>query len=534
MPILKKGKDGEFCARHVRRCNSHHNTARSAAVTPTSTGTCAPSNFNTTLQAESTTDTYCYDNTASCNLQRSSSRVGQNGRWLWKLQPSSSSVGQIGQWIWKPNEPCENNNHESTNGSKVPPLTKSYSHYNSTSYCTPTPDPCAEDQVPARKHRHRVRRRQWHCTETKLQYQDQQKKQQNKKYGENCTEEQSTIACELFENRSQYLHRSDHRQPRVNFNNDAWCSTFDDSCHSHKATTKDSETPLYEVQIHKKYNRRSCAFEISHVTKTIHPTYATYFSSELGCHTQEDQTGASIRAAETAHLVWKSFKRVVDTLGWDIIVQIPTTCTKTVNQRQLQNGWCVIHSSSGAWARFHSAASVLQTSNTNASGFTVEIPALKEPYVASKHILGTNTGWYPGVHSNANIGGSSKVSFDEFGNICLESDGKPPADNAYDTAVQVVRAWQQYAYDWSGGQLVIGGLEAKVDRRCMRITVTAPVVLSNTGSYGCEDLGSKGVRNWFFWHRTNRFCKPGWNKQRHPRKYYQPNPHNIVQCGGLV
>lgn len=519
MTILKKGPNGEFCERHVRQCHSYYSTAPSAARTTTSAGTCAPTIVNTTLHVQSTTDNYCFDDTAaqpSC-----------------KLKPSSSYAGKNGCWVWKPQDPCEINYPAPE---KAPALTRSYSQYSNTNYCNTAPDPCAETQAPVRQRCRRVRCRQWQCSNVEVQCELQPKKEQNKKHGDACTDEVDTIACDLLENGKQHWNRPNRQHPRVTVYNSAGRGTLHDCCITPGSAawpSKESETPLYEVRFHKKYNRRSCAFEISYVTKTIHPAYAAYFSSGPGCHTQEDQTGASISATETAQLVWKSFKRVVNTLGWDIVVQIPTTCTKTVQQRQLHHGWAGGHSASGALARFNSAASVLQPSDTNAGVFTVEVPALKEPYVANKHTLGTNIGWYPDVHNHAN-GGGSNTFLDGFGNICVESNYKQPADNSYDTAVQVVRAWQHYAYEWSGGQLVIGGLEAEVDRRCMRITVTAPVVLSRTGAYGCEDLGSKGLRNWFFWHRTNRFCKPGWGQPRHPRKYYEPKPHNIVQCGGRV
>lgn len=523
MVILEKRPNGQFCERRVRRCHSHHTSARTTARSAASAASYAPSNVNATLYAQSTVDSYCYNDTAT---QDSS-----------KLQRSTSYGGRNGRCAWRPHDPCETNNDTSKKCKQKKPLTTSQSQYNTGNYCTPTPDPCTETQVPVLHRRRRVRRRQWHCHDTELQCQEQPKTQHNKKNGDVCRTEVKPSVFDVFENRSPNFNKPKHMQPCIPVINDSGRAKPKGNCYTPSPILawpfKESEAPLYEVRLHKKYNRRSCTFEISHVTKTIHPAYAAYFSTGSGCHTQEDQTGASIRAAETADLVWRSFKNVVDTLGWEIVVQIPTTCTKTVQQRHAHHGWDVNHSANGALTRFNSAASVLQPSYTDACSFTVDVPALKEPYVANKDTLGTNTGWYPGVKKNEKEG-RSITFFDEFDDFCVEVDNGNLADNAYETAVQVVRAWQHYSYVWSGGQLVIAGLEAEVDQRCMRITVTAPVVLSHSESYGCEDLGSKGLRNWFFWHRPNRFCKPSWDQPRNARKYYQPKPQNIVQCGGGV
>ena len=40
-------------------------------------------------------------------------------------------------------------------------------------------------------------------------------------------------------------------------------------------------------------------------------------------------------------------------------------------------------------------------------------------------------------------------------------------------------------------------------------------------SAGAGD-GPKGIRNFFAYHRCNKYCKPHWNKPRDAAKFYEP------------
>lgn len=81
---------------------------------------------------------------------------------------------------------------------------------------------------------------------------------------------------------------------------------------------------------------------------------------------------------------------------------------------------------------------------------------------------------------------------------------------------------------------MIGSTQAAVDKKRKRIMIIAPTIMSTRkGAYGAEDIGMKGIRNFFYWNPTcgsglvPRFVKP-----RHTGFYYEPCPTNRAKCNG--
>lgn len=166
----------------------------------------------------------------------------------------------------------------------------------------------------------------------------------------------------------------------------------------------------------------------------------------------------------------RSFRREVDMRGYDISVQVPTE-TKVRNTKAQGTG----------------------------TG-PLLVPALIEPYLQDTQTIMCNSGW--------------------------------TTDDRDGSAQRLLLALPHYSYVWSDCEFMIGSLQASIDNDCKRITIRAPTLMSRVGNvYGCEDIGMKGIRNYFYWHPSNRlvpeFVKPSGTSYNH-----EPSPRNLVNSRG--
>lgn len=123
--------------------------------------------------------------------------------------------------------------------------------------------------------------------------------------------------------------------------------------------------------------------------------------------------------------------------------------------------------------------------------------SLQEPYMPETQTIMCNTGW--------------------------------TTDNDYnEVPQQLLLALPHFSFKWSNRQFMIGSLQASIDHRHKLITIIAPTLMSREGNkYGCEDLGMKGICNYFCWNPRNRYV-PNFEVPRYPEFIHEPTPRNLV------
>lgn len=219
----------------------------------------------------------------------------------------------------------------------------------------------------------------------------------------------------------------------------------------------DKYSPVYSVRKHTCYNYRTCRYETSHVTRSLHSTFS---------HCGDGQVCSSILAAEKTLQVVRSFRREVDRCGYDIFVDVPVETSVKKKNSTRRYKWCA--------------------------------PALKEKYYPGTKTVFCNTGWT----SNEFEGTAKKLLF----------------------------ALPHYSYVWSDGKFMIGSTQAAVDTRKRTITLVAPTLMSKKAqTYGAEDIGIRGIRNFFYWNPSSRLV-PDFVTPRCTQFYYNPSPTNKAKC----
>ena len=82
----------------------------------------------------------------------------------------------------------------------------------------------------------------------------------------------------------------------------------------------------------------------------------------------------------------------------------------------------------------------------------------------------------------------------------------------------MLQALTHFSFHESGGKYVLcdlqGGLFENGD-----VILTDPVILSMTRSYGVTDLGLDGIRNFFYRHKCNKWCRT-WNLPDKRSRYF--------------
>lgn len=137
---------------------------------------------------------------------------------------------------------------------------------------------------------------------------------------------------------------------------------------------------------------------------------------------------------------------------------------------------------------------------TSSSKHSSSVPALMEPYLPDTQTIMCNSGW-----------------------ITEGRDG---------TAQKLLLAVPHYSYMWSRREFMIGSLQASIDHRHKRITIKAPTLMSREGNvYGCEDIGMKGICNYFYWHPSSRYV-PDFVKPRQTQISHKKSPQNLVSGRG--
>lgn len=204
------------------------------------------------------------------------------------------------------------------------------------------------------------------------------------------------------------------------------------------------------------------------MTRTVNPHYAS---------NGRDEIAASILSAMKTKQVVRSFRHDVDTRGYDISVQVPTETSLRISDGHTTKGTGVVEGKRA-----------------------YVMPALTEPYLPDTQTIMCNSGW-----------------------TTDERDG---------TAQRLLLALPHYSYMWSGREFMVGSLQASIDTERRRITIRAPTLMSRAGrTYGSEDIGMKGIRNYFYWHPSSRlvpqFVRPSGTSYNH-----EPSPQNLVCSHG--
>ena len=220
--------------------------------------------------------------------------------------------------------------------------------------------------------------------------------------------------------------------------------------------------------------------KITHVTKTVRRSVAAR------CSQDTDQIHQAVRAARMTERVARAFCRDVDTRGWTIDVVVPTV-TQVKVRRPLRKQKSV-----------GSLRALLSLSNTQIANTLANsdmVAALSEPYVPGLEKVLGNSGWF------------------------TEKNGIPE---------KLLIALARYSYFFSCREYLVADMHAAIDYRHKCITIVSPTITSRqAGAYGLSDLGIKGIRNFFYWHRSNRFCH-GLPKSRHADIYFQPTSETLL------
>lgn len=86
---------------------------------------------------------------------------------------------------------------------------------------------------------------------------------------------------------------------------------------------------------------------------------------------------------------------------------------------------------------------------------------------------------------------------------------------------KVMQALSHYSYHVSSGQFVLCDLQGGLNSN--GAILTDPVIMSRAqGGYGPTDLGPDGIRNFFYRHRCNEYCRQGWTKPRNAAPIFAP------------
>ena len=95
----------------------------------------------------------------------------------------------------------------------------------------------------------------------------------------------------------------------------------------------------------------------------------------------------------------------------------------------------------------------------------------------------------------------------------------------------VMQALSHFSYHYTHGQELMCDLQGGRYPDCY--VLTDPVVMSRTGEYGATDLGAKGISNFFYHHKCNKFCRPEWRKEQAPKHAYKPVAGTTMAHGGM-
>lgn len=104
-----------------------------------------------------------------------------------------------------------------------------------------------------------------------------------------------------------------------------------------------------------------------------------------------------------------------------------------------------------------------------------DVEALAYRFVTDLHVFNVNTGW---------------------------------ADRSKEWSNVLVQALSHFSYSTSGGQVVLCGLRGRVDDGKREVILTGPTMMSARGStFGCSDLGWKGIKTFFQGHKCSSICE---------------------------
>lgn len=185
-----------------------------------------------------------------------------------------------------------------------------------------------------------------------------------------------------------------------------------------------------------------------------------------GHYCDHDHLSVAMEAAKKTEEVVASFLRCVNTCGWTIHVQQPRLArTRPFDARPL-----------GTEALFERSLGLVYRYNTN-------------------------SGWHRDTKSN---------------------------HARYKTPNHLLQALSHFSFAWSKHKLAVCNLRAHVNHSKKEIIICMPTIMTTVGGvYGCEDLGMKGLQNFFKWHPCNQFCC-GYAVPKHCAAFYEPVCDTLV------
>lgn len=239
---------------------------------------------------------------------------------------------------------------------------------------------------------------------------------------------------------------------------------------SSTSSREDHHHPVFNTKYRREYNPCIGKYEITKVIRTVHK-YAD---------DQHDHIATAIRCAQKTAQVARAFSRETKMCGWTITVNIPkiikvksSRSTSSIPLRDI----CLQNDCGGR--RMH----------------TSEVRALEEHFLPKSETYLTNSGWFK------------------------DDNGTP---------TKLLLALAHYSYVWSSHDFMVGGMKASVDRRNKHIIISSPKLFSRQGGvFGSSDLGTNGIRNFFYWYRSNEFSY-GLAKPEQRYFYFRPTPCTII------
>eukprot|EP01038_Epipyxis_sp_PR26KG_P011201 gene11201-15022_t len=90
--------------------------------------------------------------------------------------------------------------------------------------------------------------------------------------------------------------------------------------------------------------------------------------------------------------------------------------------------------------------------------------------------------------------------------------------NNISQTVMKLQALSHFSYHISSGQFLLCDLQGGIYRDF--IVLTDPVIMSQNRRFGSMDLGSKGIKTFFYNHHCNKYCRSSWTQPKGQAEYF--------------
>lgn len=264
--------------------------------------------------------------------------------------------------------------------------------------------------------------------------------------------------------------------------------------HTYKVFVKEKEiddmtklySPLFSIRLDCDMNE-SPNTPVTYITRILCREYAT-------CRV--DQTAFAVFCAKITSKIVNDFATSMGTQKWQFDVIVPEQ-TKVKQERTVMECHPVAAEDMNpdemeAFRKYGTASRAIPIQRTWLA------PAVKEELMPNTKTMFCNTGWVTDDSS-------------EFGH-------------------RLVVALPHYSFKWSGGTFMIGSCRASIDEHAMKVTISAPTLMSMEGAlFGSHDIGRKGILNFFHWNPSNEFV-PDFEKPESTMGDFERKPRNIAIC----